>query len=567
LIQLPADPAPLRSPIFGASRFPGLNRSGSPEFDKYLQQAAFSADWQKWYGLITSAMAALRDKFPPLLADVRDFGLVAGSAADANTRNLKAAFDWITGQGGGVLWVPPQEQPYDILDVDVPSNVSILGLGYNSAFRRGGALPAGRGLFNLTNVQNVAFENLRIDGATTVATDLLYTDFGSDPMHALLTANTSIWVHPGCSGIRFRAGWIEHTGGYAILFDADTADISDAEVLDWWFKNNRPHRFGTNPADKTYGSWTGGLFWRMDGRAAQGKLSSVKGLKVSGCHWRRVTGNCLWGHTMGFDARHVRVHCDFNDFEDIGLDGILVGNVRVGSAIGNKLHRVGYMTQTDVDQAEPKYLAGLFATAIDGGFSENIEYSKNVGMSMNGSFIDTDGHRKATIHSNVGQNPEPGDSDYVTDRCGLFGPNQNGVNTSTGINAGNSQQNGGSVLLAFLDNTLVNFGVSAIVMGYSKQCRCAQNTIYHRADASAAPIQLFSAAGGAGNELLCLDNRIEGNTIEYGGGHYCIEETGAGWTAAAVNKIWNNHLLGGGGAGHFLKDPASSSVSGQPVLA
>jgi hypothetical protein len=495
-----------------------------------------------------------------------DYGAV-GDGATSDKVAFQNAIDDMIAAGGGTIYIPGGYTFNLDTGIETPTGttpIRFLGDGYGSKLLRGGTVAAGKGLINIKG-SNVTVENLLIDGAVTSPTGLLYSDFSSDPMHSLLTANTSIWIHPGCSGIRIHSVWVEHTGGYAVLIDSDTANVTDIEILDCWFRNNRPHLFGTSGGDKTYGSWTGGVFWRGDCRTSASKLFSVRGLTVRGCHWRRVTGNCLWGHSMGFDTKHTNINLDGNDFEDIGLDAILMGNVIGGGARGNIGHRVGYVTLTDNDTPNPKYLGGLFATFLDGGFGQDLVYEDNSCFSVNGDAYDMDGHRHCTMTGNIAEQPAAGSPQYTEDRVSLHGPAQNGVNSMAGLVCGNSQQNGGAQYLLIAGNIFINCGVTAIIAGYCKHCRIADNVIY-QPSSSAAPIQLFSASGGTGDEWLCKDNRVEDNIIHYNGGHYCIEETGTGWVIGSVNRIFNNDFIGTT-VGEFLADASSGSYQGFTVAA
>jgi hypothetical protein len=498
------------------------------------------------------------DKLGPLLADLRDWGCVADSTPTSpgtdNTTNFQRALDAVSSQtGGGGLWLPPETNLFGVASaLTVPSNVQLLGHGYQSAILRLGNIAAGSGLLNFSG-SNCRVRDIRIDGNVTTPVGLLYSSFGSDPYSALLTDNSSIWVHSGASQITFESGFIEHTGGYGMFIDAENADISDIEAFAWWFRNNRPHLFGTSAGDLNYGSWTGGLFWRGGGSFR------VHGLSVRGCHWRRATGNCLWGHLTNFSSYHTNVNLVGNDFQDIGLDGILMGGVYGGSVTANILHRVGYTTLTDTDTPNPRYLAGLSPTAIDGGFSIGVDYTANLVTSVNGDAYDLDGHQQATVSANVGVIPLAGSPQYTEDSIVLYGPNQNGVNVGDGIVGGNSQLNGGSQYITVADNVLINFGNCGIVAGSAKYWQIIGNKIFHPNTALAPPIQLYSI-GGIGSEGLCTLNVVEHNLITYAGAQPFVKEVGTGWAGTAINRCFDNTCIGS--SAEFSPDASSGSYTG-----
>lgn len=536
---------------------PGGGGSGGGSFTSITRQA----------GRIIPNVASriLGDKLGDRLS-IFDFGAVGDGVTDDTVafNNALLAADAL----GGLEIYMPGGYTYFIdgfVNFAAGRNpVMLSGDGESSVIKSGVNVPTGKGLLDIPG-SDVILKEFLIEGSVTTPAGLLYSTFSSDPMSPLLTTNSSVWIHPGASRVCVSKVTIQHTGGYSILIDSETADVTDIEVLDCWFVNNRPNLFGTSSGDLTYGSWTGGVLWR--GNCQAGHLFAVRGLLVQGCHWRRCTGNALWGHSEGFATQHTNINLNNNDFQDLGLDGILFGNVDGGGARGNTLHRVGYVTLTDSDVPNPKYLAGLFATAIDGGFSHNAEYVSNAILSVNGNFMDTDGHYRFNLSGNVMEQPISGSPQYTEDRISLFGPMQNGVNLSVGINVGNSQQLGGAQFMNLVNNTIINMGISAIVLGFGKYSRIADNVILHESAASSAPIQIFSASGGTSDEWLCHDDIVETNTIWYNGSHAAIEETGAGWVSGSVNRVFDNTVIGAPTGGEFLKAAASGSYLGFSIAA
>jgi hypothetical protein len=467
---------------------------------------------------------------------------------------------------GGIVQLLDGSYAYDGLITSSKSNIAVVGNGTSSVIQGNATVTTGNGIFNLSGTDVILY-NFLIDGGVTTATKLLYSAFSSDPMDSQLTDNTSIWIKPGAKRVTIDGVWITHTGGYGILLDADTADISDVTIVNCNFYNNRPHLFGVVSGDISgsngYGSWTGGIFYRGDCRNSTGKPYAVRGLTVQNCRWRRVTGNCLWGHSKGFDTQHTSINALNNDIEDAGLDGIEYGNVYGGTAKGNVFHRVGYITQTDSDAPDPRYLTLKWAVCLDtSGFVRGVTYDGNSGTSMNGEFIDLDGFRDGVVSNNVGIIPYSTDPQYTEDSVASYQNNGAGGNTTIGIQTGNTSQNGGATNVKIIGNTLINFGVSAITLAFAKNCTATNNTIQHPTNAISVPIQLYSASGASpADEWHCHDNVVESNAITYTGSNFTIAETGTDWAGTDVNKVFLNRVFGAN-YGEFSRASASASTVG-----
>lgn len=478
---------------------------------------------------------------------------------------LQNSIDDMITAGGGAIYIPGG-YPLNIVsglvidNGDVP--ITLVGDGYSSKLYRSANVTSGNGLIDIRG-NNVSLIDFLIDGAVTTPTGLLYTTDFSDPIDAILADNTSIRIKPGCKNYRIERLSIEHTGGYVVLIDADTADVEDGEISFCRFRNNRPHLFGTSSGDKNYGSWTGGILWRADCRASASKLFSVKNLSIHDNYFKRSTGNQVWGHAEGVvatDEQHTNINVDDNEFEDIGLDAMLLGAVRGGGCRGNTGRRIGYITKTDNDTPDPRYLSGLFATFLDGGHGDSLEYTDNSVVSCNGDAYDLDGHKHSVCSGNSAINPLAGSQEYIEDDGAHWGPAHNGVLPSIGINCGNSQQDGGSQFNVIESNVIYNMGYVAIVLGFAKFGRCSDNVIFHPSSATNAPIVLLSSTGGSGDEWLCHDEVVEDNIVDYSGSHAIVEEQGTGWLSSHINRVFGNK--GAGSAVEFLPDSASGSYQG-----
>jgi len=485
---------------------------------------------------------------------VLDFNAKANGIAD-DSGAIQNALNAVSSKGGGILAIP--RGTYLMGNpVDVPSGVWVVGAGADTLFQfNGTSISTGSGLFNFSGT-DAGMENVSFDGGVVTPSGVLYSAFAGDPMSPLLTSNSTIWVHPGAVNIRFRKLQIQHTGGYAILVDSETASIDNITIDDCDFINNRPHLFGTDTASLVYGAWTGGVFIR--GNCQGTSTFAVNNITVTNNRWRRCDGNCLWMHAEGFDTHHTNIKFSDNSFEDIGLDGIQPGNIQGGVVSGNSLHRVGYVCMSDSDVPTPAYLPGAEAVGIDcTGYADGVTYSDNHLYSVNGEFIDLDGFRSGGVKGNVCIIPDVGTPQYTEDQIGLYGVSN--VNITAGINLGDTSQNGGATDILITDNTLRNCGVGAIRMSYAKRCIAKDNHIDHPTLAFENPIILYCPDTATNH--ACFDNRIEGNHINYSGANLAIAEVGTGWSASMTNTIFNNHLSGTS-LGEFLKNSASASLVG-----
>lgn len=485
----------------------------------------------------------------PILRDAIDSVLSVGSFFSA---------------GGAELYMPRGiyrcESSIDNL-IAGDLNLRITGDGPSTIIQRGADIEAGKGLFDIYG-SNLEFSNLTVDGDVLTSLGLQYgVDFmgvgGNDPLADALVLNTSFWVHGGAKRVRFNNVTVRHTGGYSILLDARDADIRDVKVLDSVFENNRPHLFGTSGDDKTYGSWTGGIFYKGDCRASEDKLFAVRDLTISRNAFRRNTGNCVWGHVYGFDTLHSNVKVIDNHFEDCGLDGVLIGGVSGGVVKGNDFRRVGYVCSDDDSPSVPKYLGGVNATALDtSGIVKGVNYIGNTMISINGGCIDLDGYGEGTVSGNTCKMPRSDEPEYDEDSIASLGAVCYGIQTS---NSSNSAW--GASRVTITGNNLLNLSAGALRLYAARNCSAYGNNIDHPADAVFPPIKVGNIGTGSyqrARGTVVQDNKIDWNPAVIAA---AVQEDANGSAFEGEDKNW---ILGNKLAGNcyeFLKDTNSGSVT------
>jgi hypothetical protein len=490
------------------------------------------------------------------------FGAVGDGVTDDSTA-VKNGIANIISLGGGSLYFPGG-YTYNLASmIPFTSSVPIIleGDGEGSIILRGAAIAVGSGWFDILAGSNIRFRQLTFDGAVTTPTGILYSTFGSNPYSTMLTTNSTFWIHPGSSEITFESCIIQHTGGYACLIDATTANTTDISFADCIIRQNRPFLFGVSSGDLNYGSWAGGIF--AYGLCTSSNPYSVQRFKVQNCKFLRNTGNCLWSSCTAFYVYHTGFQWTDCFFEDCGLDAFELGNV-YGGEIGHMSgHRIGYITTTDVSTPSPAYLSGLYATFGDhSGYVESVTYGPMNVTSVNGDAYNLDGLRNVTLTSLTADIAVSGTPIYTEDNIALYGPGQNGVLSGRGISTGNTQQNGGAQNINIISPRISGFGYSSILLTAAKYCKVSSAHITQPNSSAEAPIQIFSQSGGSGNELLCMENIIEHCLINFTGSFPCIEETGAGWTTSAINRVFDNQCYGTNN-GEFLPMVVSGAqVSG-----
>jgi hypothetical protein len=488
---------------------------------------------------------------------VLDFG-AAGDGVANDTVAFQDGLDSVSAAGGGDLFVPKGD--YLIDQLDIPAGVRLRGEGRESRLVRNGDVAAGLGLLDVTG-ENSGLFDLQIDGDVDTSVGLLYSDFSADPMHATLTENTSVWVHGGAHGFRMAGVVFFHTGGYSALFDARDADLRDVLVDGCTVENCRPHLFGASGGDKTYGSWTGGFHYQCDGRASAGKLYSVKGLTVTRCVFRRLTGVGVWGHCYGFDEMHRNVNISHNRLEDIGFHGLQLGSVNGGSVSNNVLRRIGYTTSDDTSASTPKYLALAYASAIDmSGLVLHASITGNVVVSANGDCFDLDGLAYSTVSGNTCVIPSSGEPAYTEDSISAIGPGGAGNNWTYGMQTGNTNLLQGGEKVNIIGNSFRNMGGGAIRLYTARGCLVAGNNIEHPAAPNVAPITLGNT--GTADTQRARDNVVRDNFISYdpaGSALPAIVEdaTIADFDADDENLVGQNVLVGN--CYEFLRHATSAS--------
>lgn len=450
-------------------------------------------------------------------------------------------------------------------------NILLYGEGTQATvITRGATMPAGKGVFHVT-ASNIKFRDFSVDGAVTTSVGLNYSDFSNDPMNALLTTNTSFWVQGNSSAtitdITFENVSIQHTGGYAILFDATVGNIARLKVSNCLLKNNRPHRFGFNNADLNYGSWTGGVHYQGDGTSY-----GVTDLLVSHCSFERVTGNCIWGHLYAFTTIHHNIRVKTCTFLDSGLDCVLMGGVSGGVVEGCTARRTGYLTSDDTSQSVPKLLPNANAVAFDtSGFCMGVNYINNTSISANGGHLDLDGFTQGTIVGNTCRTPRLVDPEYAEDQIGASGWGGSsfagGPNYAYGINTGNSSNNQGGEGVTVVGNKFINLCGGSVRLYAGRNCDVFDNDIFAPANSLVAPIVLGNT--GSASYHRAIGNVVHGNRIDYSpaaSGNSVVAavyEDGSfsAFQAGDANWVHDNSLTGDGSAVEFQKNPVTSSLT------
>lgn len=516
-------------------------RPPSP-FDATIQIASAGASYTD------SVTRDINDKLgetPSLL----DFGAVG----DGTTNDFTAIQNAIdaTSATGRALRIPAGYVFLVGAALNLPVNTVLVGDGPDSTIKRGGTIAANKGLLDITG-SNVRLVNFTIEGAVTASTGFTYADFGADPMSTLITANTSIWAH-GVRNLVIDGVTISHSGGYAVLLDASSANVNDVSITNCRFVNNRPHLFGTSSGDKNYGSWTGGIFGRGDGASF-----GVDNIEISGCLFSRGTGNQIWMHLPAFGRLHTNWGVYDCTFEDIGRDCVLYGGLINGVVDGCTLRRVGYISTADSGSTTPKYLANNWAVGIDtSGLAINCAYTNNSLTSIYGGCFDLDGFSQGVLSGNVCRTPESGEVDYTEDAIASW------TTVSYGINLGDTSNNAGGKGVLVVGNRFKNLGAGAIRLYAWQDGFCTGNLIDHPAAAPIAP--LTTGPGGAGANQGSGNNVITGNTFIYSpaAAVACIQEDSSlASFAGAKNHVWGNTIMPVGSLAYeFYKNSTSGSIT------
>lgn len=542
-------PTPLRAPIYDAL----VNLTGD-------QAGLATKLFQDWLTSIDRRIPAQN----ALAINVNG----RGNGTTDDTAAIQTAISQAIAAGGATVHIPAGT--YSINSISIPAGdtpVNIVGEGLSTVLIRRDNQAGGVGLLDISG-SNVSISDLVIDGNTPTPKGLQYNlDFQgvtpNDPMAASLTTNSSIWVHGPASMFSMNRVLIRHTGGYAVLLDATTGDITDVDIVNCWFLNNRPFLFGTVPGQLIYGSWGGGVFAKGDGRAVGSGV--VRSLFVSGCRFQRCTGNCAWSHLYSL----VELHEDFrfigNFFVDCGLDGIEIGGVTSGVVANNVFRRIGYVCLSDTGPGIPRWLANAQATALDSsGIVKGCLYACNTFMSVNGGALDLDGHCLSSLVGNSVRIPYPDEPEFAEDQIAITGPNNNG-SASYGLNLGNTQMvlEGGTDI-QISGNSFINLAGGSIRLYAARRCHVSANNIIAPANSLFPPIGMGPLGPNPGQR--CFDNVISFNHIDYAPPVAAVaifeDSTYSAFLNTESNTVRGNVPITGGGGPvtEFQKAPGSNST-------
>lgn len=525
--------------------------------------------WLQYFNTINPAIAAIGTALTNVASIVAAQGFfpvtVYGAVGDGVTDDgpaIRAAYAAAVANGGGTVFFPATTAFYFVATPIVISQitpVTFLGAGRCSLVKRGAAMPTGMGVWDVqTGAQNVVFDNFMMDGAVTVPVPLLYSQFNYDPLAAILTNNTSFWLHDNVSQVRFSNMVIAHTGGYAILANAVAQDITDLYFYRLQLENNRPNLFGLVATDINNGSWTGGVLFHGNGLAT---TAMVRRAFFLSCTARCCTGNCYWQHLYGFSSLHESIHFTDMHGEDIGLDFVAFNGVMGYTLTGGTARRIGYTSLQDNVIGIPRY----GAVAVDhAGLALSGAITGFYVTSANGYGFECDGMSDTVIAGCGVRVPMPEDPEYGPDQIAT-GFNYPGcVGIQFGDNSNNLPNAGARNLVSGCN--LSNLAAGAIRMYGSRNGSAIGNRINHPSAAGIAPITVGNV--GSGPNQKATSNTVQGNAITWDppAPAACIVEDGsiAPFTADEKNFVMGNVVVSpAGNASEFQKAPGSSSVGTQ----
>ena len=482
--------------------------------------------------------AVSRDPFIKMgeVPSLNDFGADPTGAVDSSAAISKAIASVISA-GGYSLHATPGTYRIDnpILIDDTVADLTIYGDQDATIFKRGAALPSGKGLFDISG-KRITLRTFQIDGNITTPVGVDYATITS-PVQDSLSRNTSIWIQGGAQDVTIDGLTIQHTGGYSILADATAADVLNVNVQNCRFVNNRPHLFGPT-GDLTYGAWTGGVLGY--GVCTSGAPNVIDGLHVDNCTWDRVAGNCAWTNSGGFYSRHRNVTFTNNKIKYCGLDGVQHGNVQGGLSSGNVIEYSGYVTTTDIDTPTRKKYTD--PCAIDSsGYVSGVNYTNNTISHHYGQAINADGFQDGAISHNA----------IINDSTD--------TSTSKGIETGDSYAQGGGLNVTIVGNTIVNCYNGGIVLCQGNGCLVAHNNIVHPASAALSPIYLYAVPKVQTwqPDPICDKNTITSNDISGAYADWAIQEV-VGAASSFSNTVTNNRIKGSS-KGEFSRSANTAS--------
>lgn len=482
-------------------------------------------------------------------------------------------------RGGGTVLIPAGS--YKISTFDTPPGtvpISYVGEGDSSIIYGSYPAGAGRGHINVLG-SGISLRSFLIDGVRTTPVGLFYNvDFNgvanNDPMAPALTTDSSVWVHGDVRGFDCQGMTFQHSAGYAALLDAgEPGGITDASFIGCKFLNNRPNLFGFGASAAIFGSWTGGLYVNGDGSVARpGRV--LRGLTVSRCLFKRGTGNQIWSHVYSLDELHSNFQISECLFEDIGLDGVLIGGVTGGQVNSNVFRRIGYVCIDDTSKSIPRWLPNLNATAIDSsGLVKGVNYQGNSITSSNGAGLDLDGHSDSSLSGNLVRIPYDGEQEFEEDSIAISGVSDLTTGTGTGsdsygCNLGNTsdtQWGGRNVNIS--GNTFLNLKFGAVRLYSARDCLVEDNDIV-APDVPGAPPIAFGPVS-ASPYRRSYGHVIKHNRFSYSppaSAPFVFEdESFAPFTAGEKSYVFGNcPILGASG---LAKEFQPSLTSGSPHYA
>jgi len=491
---------------------------------------------------------------------------------------LQKALDALPETGGVVALA---EGVY-VLDIPIQirrDGVTLQGTGPRTVLRRQAETADGEGALNL-RAAKITLRQFYFDGAVLQSKGIAYADpaggmsvhgapIHGDPMHPELLRNTSITIHGGASDIQIEDVEMRHTGGYAILIDARYASIAKVEMRRLTLRENRPHLFGTS-GDFGYGSWTGGIHYQNDGRDLPFARHALRGLSIEDSVFERITGHAIWGHGYGFQTMNEDVVVRRNRFTDIGMDAVLIGNVRRATVEDNEFHRIGFVALQGDLPTHPAWYPGLRpdgsdnipAVGIDtSGLVSDSVYRRNTMWNVNGHCIDLDGFtRGEVVHNTMRVSGREDAWNYVNDEVEQFGARGVG-NITKGINLSNTSASEATEGVRIADNTLVNLGGLGIVLNDAQRCIVEDNHIRHYS-VLYVPIVITNSLREPRAQHESKGNIIRNNYIHFHLEGFCIAEVddfgGGPLPVVGPNEVRGN-TCDANTHGEFLPGRASKS--------
>ena len=501
----------------------------------------------------------------PTVVSVTAFG-VNGTLSDAS--NFQTALT--TASGNFCLYIPTGVTiNMGANNVSVPSNTCLSGDNpANSRIASSGLATPSVGILDIpANSTNISFSKFSIDGGVTTPVGVLYsTATSGGPVQSTLSTGSSIWAHGGTTNVTILDCLINHTGGYAALFDATVGNISGVTIRNTTVQNSRPNLFGTSGGAEFYGSWTGGILF-----FGPGATYNFQKIMVDSSTFQNVTGNALWTSNGGASISNIGITFTNNTFVDVGLDAIQVAWTTNYIEYGNKVTRFGYVITSDVGSTRvggPMWLQGFTPVAFDTyGALENYTRGPN-SASGNGEMIDCDGcTRGGSIVGNTF------DSCFSSldplANSGQCGPSVAvGSNYTRGMTIGNSAGASGPPANITIDgNSFFGLGNGGIVAFPCQYCTITGNTIQQTASFD-NPIVLGNISTSPSGHSN--GNLVTKNTIFWapGSGSPAVFEDGTSVCACPFSSSDINYVLGnniqpaGGNVFEFQKATPDNSGTG-----